>query len=198
MEALINAILHANLTAAISAVVLVTLYFWYVSIIARRNKVLEALSGIDAQLKNRYELIPNILTIAKKFMEHEGKIFSEVAKLRESLGQGYDLKSPKDVKDHLVKSEKLSQVMGTFMARAESYPELKSSQNMLQAQQSYNEIEAQILAARRFYNSAVGSLRDSVQVFPGNILAKLAGVKEMPFYEVDEASKASVNASNFL
>jgi LemA protein len=63
--------------------ILAAFYFWYTIIISRRNKALEALAGVDVQLQNRLELIPNILTIAKKFMEHEEKIFTEVTKLRE-------------------------------------------------------------------------------------------------------------------
>ncbi len=182
----------------ISIAALVIFYSWYASIIGRRNKALEALSGIDVQLKNRSSLIPNILTIAKKFMEHEEKIFTEVTKLREQLDQKYDPKNPQDLKNHLATSEELSQKMNGFMLRAENYPELKSSQNMLQAQQSYNEIEAQIAAARRFYNSAVASLRNSIQIFPGNILAAIVGVKDMPLYESDEASKAPVDANKYL
>jgi LemA protein len=98
----------------------------------------------------------------------------------------------------LIASEELSQKMGSLMLRAESYPELKSSENMLHAQRSYNEVEAQIAAARRFYNSAVASLRNSIEIFPGNLVAALAGVKTMPLYEADEASKAAVDASKFL
>jgi LemA protein len=88
--------------------------------------------------------------------------------------------------------------MNNFMVRAENYPELKSSQNMLQAQQSYNEVEAQIAASRRFYNSAVASLRNSIQIFPGNIIAAIAQVKTMPLYEATEAAKQPVDAKNFL
>ncbi len=177
---------------------LAVLYSWYVSIIARRNKALEALSGIDVQLKNRSDLIPNILKIAQRFMQHETQIFTEVTKLREALSQDYNKKNPDEVKQHLIASEELSQKMGSLMLRAESYPELKSSENMLHAQRSYNEVEAQIAAARRFYNSAVASLRNSIEIFPGNLVAALAGVKTMPLYEADEASKAAVDASKFL
>ncbi|MBP7710354.1 MAG: LemA family protein [Rickettsiales bacterium] len=182
----------------ILAAILVIFYSWYVSLISRRNKALEALSGIDVQLNNRSSLIPNILTIAKKFMEHEEKIFTEVTKLREQLSQKYDPKNPEDVKSHLVASEALSQQMSSFMLRAENYPELKSNQNMLQAQQTYNEVEAQIAASRRFYNSAVASLRNSIQIFPGSLIASIANVKDMPLYEADESVKAPVDAGKFL
>ena len=84
------------------------------------------------------------------------------------------------------------------MVRVENYPQLSSSQNMIEAQQSYNEIEAQIVAARRFYNAAVNSLANSIQIFPGNILANLIGIKAMPLFEAEEEVRASVDANKFL
>ena len=69
---------------------------------------------------------------------------------------------------------------------------------MLQAMQTYNEVEAQLSAARRFYNSAVSELNTAVEIFPGSIIAKMANVKVMPFYEADEAAKAPVDAADFL
>jgi len=173
-------------------------YFWYVAIITRRNKALEALSGIDVQLKKRLDLIPNILKIAKKFMEHEVAIFNEVTALREGLAKSYDNKNIAEVENHLKMSQDLAQKMQGLMVRVENYPELRSSQNMIEAQQSYNEVEAQIAAARRFYNAAVNSLSNSIQIFPGNLLANLIGIKPMPLYEAEEAARASIDANKFL
>lgn len=182
----------------IVSAVLLFCYFIYATIIKKRNKALEALSGIDVQLKNRLDLIPNILKIAKKFMEHEQNIFAEVTALREQLGQSYNRKSTDEVQNHLQLSAELSQKMSGIMLRAEDYPELKSNENMLQAQQTYNEIEAQISAARRFYNSAVTDLRNSIQIFPGNFVAAIIGVKDMPLFEAEEAAKQPIDASKFL
>jgi LemA protein len=69
---------------------------------------------------------------------------------------------------------------------------------MIQAMQTYNEVEAQIAAARRFYNSAVTALNNSVQIFPGSVIAKAVGIAEMPFYETDDAARAPVNVDDFL
>ena len=182
----------------IIGIVVAVLYFWYAAIVSRRNKVLESLSGIDVQLKKRADLIPNVLEIAKKFMEHESKLFEEITSLRESITRDYDKADSTQVKAHLEKAGALSNAMKSLMVRAESYPELKSSQNMLQAQQTYNEVEEQISASRRFYNSAVNSLRNSIQIFPGNVLAGIVGAKEMPFFEAAEGDKKSVNAKDFL
>ncbi len=173
-------------------------YMWYIVIITRRNKALEALSGIDVQLKNRSDLIPNILKIAKKFMGHEEKIFIEVTKLRERLDQEYNNKDADQIKKYLETSEELSQKMNGLMLKAENYPELKSNEAMAQVQQSYNEVESQLAASRRFYNSAVASLRNSIQIFPGNIIASIAGVKSMPLYEADSAAKEPVDTDKIL
>ncbi len=183
---------------AVIFIPLVGLYFWYAQIIARRNKALEALSGIDVQLKNRSDLIPNILKIAKSFMEHEKQIFSEIVALREKIDLDYNRKNPAEISKHLEASEQLSQKMQSFVLKAEAYPELKSNQNMLQAQQTFNEVEAQISAARRFYNSAVASLRNSIQIFPGNLLAQITNIKDMPMFEAKEIEREPIDASKFL
>ena len=69
---------------------------------------------------------------------------------------------------------------------------------MLQAQRTYNEVEAQIAAARRFYNASVTRLNNSIEIFPGNLIAGLAKARAMPFYEADEVSTAPVDANSFL
>ena len=89
--------------------------------------------------------------------------------------------------------------MMRFFAVAENYPDLKSQETMVTAQATYTEVEGHIAAARRFYNAAVTQLNNSVQIFPGNMIAGMAGVSEMPFFEeTDEAAKAPVDASDYL
>jgi len=184
---------------AISLIAVVVIFYgWYVSIIKRRNKAQEALSGIDVQLQKRSNLIPNILKIAKKFMEHESALLTQVTELRTKAGADYDSSNPEEVKVHLGAAKELSGAMGRLMVAVEAYPELKSNETMIQAQQTYNEVEAQIAAARRFYNSAVSTLNNAVQIFPGNVIAGIAGVAAMPFYEADEAARAPVDAGDFL
>lgn len=173
-------------------------YFWYTSIITKRNKALEALSGIDVQLKLRSNLIPNILKIAQKFMEHEKSLFAEITELRTKAIGDYDKADSAAVEQHLETSNQLASKMNQLMLNVENYPELRSDQTMLQAQATYNEVEAKIAAARRFYNSAVTALRNAIQIFPGNIIAGWAGVSEMPFYRAEESAKAPVDASDFL
>lgn len=177
---------------------LAVIYFWYAGIIGKKNKVLEALSSIDVQLKKRSNLIPNILAIAKKFMSHEEKLLTEITQLRSESTSQYSKSDSQSVANHLQKSEALAGKMGQLMVAVENYPDLKSDQTMIQAMQTYNEVEGHISAARRFYNSAVTILNNSVQIFPGNLIAKLANTTAMPFYEADEESKAPINASDIL
>lgn len=186
-------------TVLIIIVVIVgALYAWYAGMIGKRNKALEALSGIDVQLKKRSNLIPNILTIAQKFMDHEKSLLTEITELRAGVDKDYDKKDVGAVQQHLALAEQLSSGMGKLMIAVEAYPDLKSDSVMIQAQQTYNEVEGHISASRRFYNSAVTALNNSVQIFPGSMIANMASITAMPFYEADEASKAPVSASDYL
>lgn len=182
----------------IIGVIAVVCYFWYASIISKRNGAQEALSGIDAQLTMRSELIPNILTIAKKFMEHEMSLITRITELRTQVAAPYDKTDPQALQSHLAMADELSRNMGQLKIAVEAYPTLKSDATMTQAMRSYNEVEAQLAAARRFYNAAVTRLNNAVQIFPGTLIAGFAHVEPMPFYKAQESAHAPVNASDIL
>ena len=173
-------------------------YIWYAGIISKRNSAKEALSSIDVQLQKRGELIPNILKIAKKFMEHEKELLTEITELRTAVTKEYDKTDKDAVKEHLAMADQLAGKMNGLMVQVENYPDLKSDQTMVTAMQSYNEVEAQIAAARRFYNSSVTALNNSVEIFPGNIIANMAGVSAMPFYEAPPETLKPVNTDDIL
>ncbi len=173
-------------------------YIWYVKIIGARNKAQEAFSGIDVQLKKRRDLIPNILTIAKRFMEHERSLLEEITRLRAQALESGGKPDAEAAKQMFEIEAALQGRMGQLMVAVENYPDLKSDQTMVQAQRSYNEVEANIAAARRFYNSAVTALRNSIQIFPGTLIAGMAGVGDMPLFEAAEADRAPVDADKYL
>lgn len=177
---------------------LAILFFWNASIVSKRNRAQEALSGIDVQLKQRSSLIPNVLKIAQKFMDHETALMKEITELRTKAEKDYDPADKEAVREHFAAAQQLGGKMGQLMVAVENYPNLKSDQTMVQAMQTYNEVEAQITAARRFYNSSVTALNNSVQIFPGNLIAGFSSISAMPFYEGDEASRAPVNADDYL
>ena len=178
----------------VALVCVIWLYSLYAAVIRNKNSVREALSGIDVQLKKRHDLVPNILTISKRFMEHENEIFTKVTELRTQA-----LNAPSGSKEKFVAEGLLDKLMGRLIVSVENYPQLKSDATMVQAMQTYNEVEEHISAARRFYNSALTQLRNSVMIFPGSLFAGLAS-EEMgySYFEASESDKAPVDASAYL
>ena len=178
------------------AVVAGIFYLLYVSLIQKRNRLKESASGIDVQLKKRYDLIPNLMTMAAKYMEHEKSLMEEITKLRsEAMKVDFNVDPSKKFElDNL-----LSQRLNDFKLSAENYPDMKSNQTMLNAMESLNAVEEHIAAARRFYNSNVTALKNAVEIFPRALIAKMIGIKlDMPYFEAEEAAKKSVNATEFF
>ena len=177
-------------------IIVVGSYRLYVSVIQKKNKVQEAFSCVDVQLKKRYDLIPNILTIASKYMEHEKSILEEVTKLRTRAVNMSDL--PQNNSEKIKLDRQIKGLMGQIMVSFENYPDLKADQTMIIAMQTYNEIEEHISAARRFYNSAVLELNNAVEIFPSSIFAALVGATKQNFYEIDERERKAIDARNYL
>lgn len=174
-------------------------YGWYVSLITRRNAVREAMGAIDVQLRMRFDLLPNVLELAQKFMTHEKELLSSLTSLRAMVDQPYDKDDPAEAGAHLEATRQLDAGMMKLFAVAENYPELRSVETMTRAQQTFEEVEANIAAARRFYNSSVAALNNAVEVFPGSIIAGLANVQSFPFYEItEEAARNPVRVSDHM
>ena len=183
---------------AVLVIIAAGAYFWYVCIIGRRNKVKEALGSIDAHLQLRSDLIPNLLRAAQRFLSHEEKLLTEITALRSEVTKDYDRGNGEEVKQHLNFAEQLSSKLGQLRVQIENYPDLKGDGPIEEAMETMSEVEAQITAARRFYNSAVTDLNNSVEIFPGSVIANMAGVSSMPYYEAAEASRAPINADDYL
>ena len=179
-------------------VILVLLYIAYVKLIAKKNKVREALASIDVQKKKRYDLIPNILFMANKFMEHERGLLDDITKLRTEavkMSSNFD-----NVKEKIALDAEIKNKMGQLMVSVENYPQLKSDQTMIQAMSTYNEVEEHIAAARRFYNSAVLDLNNAVETVPTKWFAESLGIKsELPYFEItDEKERRSIDAKAYF
>lgn len=180
----------------VAGTAVIGLYLVYVSLIKKKNKVKEAAAGVDVQLKKRYDLIPNILQMAAKFMEHEKDLMVEIVRLRSQAME----ESLKTSPEQTIELEKmLKKKMNEFWLSVENYPDLKSSRTMLQAMQTYNEVEEHIAAARRFYNSSINDLKNAVEIFPGNVIARLVGVKaDMPYFEAETGAKDKIDVKDFF
>ena len=167
-------------------------YRWYVKVIKDKNNVLEAFSSIDVQLKKRYDLIPNILTIAQKFMDHERALLEDITNLRVKAN------NVKNIEDKATLDKEISSKMHQLFVNVENYPQLKSDATMVQAMETYSEVEEHISAARRFYNSAVKELNNTVEIFPTSMMASILNIRKYPFFESEEYEKKSINASDYL
>lgn len=188
--------LNLIILGVIGLIVVVALYSLYAGVIQKKNKVQEAFYSIDVQLKKRYDLIPNILTIAQKFMDHEKGIFEEVTKLRTealSLSNNFGNIDKKISLDNEIMGK-----MGQIIVAAENYPQLKSDQTMVNAMQTYSEVEEHIAAARRFYNSAALELKNAVEIFPSSLVAAILGIKAADFFKTEENEKQPINANHYL
>jgi LemA protein len=181
----------------VAAAAVAALYLWYATIVTRRNKVQEALSSVDVHLNQRHDLIPNIVSLAGRFMEHERALLTDVTRLREQARQATPT-TPAEVGKRFALEGELGQRVSQLLVSMEAYPELKSDRPVMEAQQTWTEIEAQITAARRFYNAAVNQLNNSIQVFPGSILAGIAGVTAMPFFEAPAAARTAPSVDAIL
>ena len=183
-------------TIAVCLVLAGVLYSIYTSVIKRKNKVEEAFSSINVQLKKRYDLMPNILTLAAKFMEHERGLMEDLTKLRTEV-----LAVPnkfENIEQKINLDNEIRGKMQQLLVSVENYPQLKSDQTMMTAMQTYNEVEEHIAAARRFFNSAVYELNNAVEIFPYSFFAKNMGIEKKEFFKVEEIETKPVNASDFF
>lgn len=143
----------------------------------------EAWSGIDVQLKKRFDLIPNLVETVKGYAKHEEGIFTKVAELRSGMMQA---KGPEE----LGKMEgELRSTLKSLFAVAENYPELKANENFMSLQSSLQEIENELEGARRYYNGSVRDLNSKILVFPNNIIAGFLNIKKREFFEVADAAE---------
>lgn len=175
------------------------LYVWYVVIVRRRNRVDEALAQVDVQLSQRHELIPNVLAVAKRYLVHEQALLSDISALRASGQARVGARTAEDIAEKFAAESQLSAGLGRLLAVVEAYPELKGDTVMAQAHASLEEVETNVAAARRYYNSAVNGLRNACQIFPGSLVARLAGVTRLPpFFEAPASHRGAVQAAELL
>lgn len=180
----------------IALVIIFWLYSMYTSVIKRKNKVREAFASIDVQLKKRYDLIPNILAMANKFMEHERSLMEDLTKLRTevlSVPNNYENIEKKLELDNQIKNK-----MQQLLVSVENYPQLKSDATMVTVMQTYNEVEEHIAAARRFFNSAVNDLNNAVEIFPYSIFASILGITSKEYFSANENERKQINANDHL
>ncbi len=151
----------------------------YNRLIAMRNQVREGWSGIDVQLKRRYNLIPNMMETVKGYAKQESSVLENVTKAR---AMAINAKTPAE---HGKAENMLTESLKSLFAVAEAYPDLKSNQNFLDLQHELSMTEDKIQSARRFYNGTVRDYNTKLEVFPNNLLAGMFGFKKEEFFQIE-------------
>ena len=175
----------------LAALVVGWLISTYNSLIRQRNLRNEAWSGILVQLKKRHDLVGNLVNSVKGFMSHERAILEEVARARSAAIYA------KGVASVGAREGALSQALSRLFAVAENYPELRSSSNMLQLQNTLKEIEEGIGLSRRYYNGTVRDLNNRIETFPTNLAAGLFGFQRGEFFELEDPAEAEAPSVQF-
>lgn len=160
--------------------------FTYNRLVNFRNRVSEAWSDIDVQLKRRYDLIPNLINTVKGYATHESGVFEKVTAARANAMQAGT------THDKAQAENMLSDTLKSLFAVAEAYPDLKANQNFLELQRELSDTENKIQASRRFYNGNVLELNNKIDMFPSNIIANIFNFGKSEFFEVAEAEKEPV------
>lgn len=154
----------------------------YNSLIRLKNRVDEAWSDIDVQLKRRYDLIPNLIETVKGYAAHEKETLDSVINAR---NQAMANQSQAGAKEQAQAENALSGTLKSIFALAESYPDLKANQNFLELQRELSDTENKIQASRRFYNGNVRDFNTKIQSFPNNIIAGWLKFKEREYFEIE-------------
>ena len=182
-------------------VIVVVLVMWVVGIYNRlvnlRNRVRNAFSQIDVQLTRRYDLIPNLIESVKGYMAHERNTLEAVIQARNSAAAGLktaaaDPTNPQAIQALAAAEATLGGTLGRLFALAESYPDLKANQNMLQFQEELSATENKVAFARQAFNDSVMTYNTACESVPSNFIAGSFGFKQAEFLEIEEPEKRTV------
>lgn len=158
----------------------------YNRLVALRQNRNNAFADIDVQLKQRYDLVPQLVETVRAYAAHESSVLEGVTAARAGVAQSHN-------PDQRIAAEtKLGSALGGLFAVAENYPELKADQNFRQLMAELSDIENKIAASRRFFNNATSELNTAAQQFPGVLLAGPFGFKAEPFYEDSTTDRATL------
>jgi len=177
------------LYVVIGAIVLIVLWllFTYNGLVTLRNRVREAWSQIDVQLKRRSSLIPNLVEAVKGYAKHERAVFNEVTKARTAL---VNAKSPHE---KAAANDLLSGALKSLFAVAEAYPNLRASENFKQLQDEISDTETKVAASRQFYNTNVLDLNNNLEQIPSSWVGSIFGFQKEEFFKATEEEKTDIS-----
>ncbi len=166
----------------IAVIILIAIFLisLYNRLVKLRNNRENAFADIDVQLRQRHDLIPQLVDTVKGYMKHEEKVLTAVTEARANAMKAGNI-------DDKIKAEnQLTAALGGLQVAVEAYPDLKASQNFMQLQEEISDVENKLAAARRFFNSATKELNNAVEVFPSNIVAGMFGFKREIMFDLGE------------
>lgn len=172
--------------AAVIGILLLWVLFTYNSLVTLRNRVREAWSEIDVQLKRRSSLIPNLVEAVKGYAKHEKSVFENVTKARSAL---LGAKNPGQA---AAANDMLSGALKSLFAIAEAYPNLRASENFKELQEELSDTETKVAASRQFYNTNVLDLNNSLQSFPSALIGNMFGFQQEEFFKASEEEKKDI------
>lgn len=164
--------------------------FWviakYNQLVRLRNRIENAWSQIDVQLKRRFDLIPNLVETVKGYAQHEKEVFENVTRARSAMMDAHGVKEQGEAQNQITGALK------SLFAVAEAYPDLKANDNFRMLQEELSGTESKIAYARQFYNDTVMGYNTLIQSFPSNIIASSFGFKENEYFPMDDAARENV------
>ena len=180
------------MTAVIIIVAVIVLLVFFVigiynSLVKLRNNRENAFANIDVQLKQRHDLIPQLVATVKGYAQHEKELLTRVTEARAAA------MSATGINNKIQAENQLSSALAGLKVSLEAYPDLKANQNFLQLQSEISDIENKLAAVRRYFNTATRELNNKVQTFPANILAGMFGFQKEPMFEVPKEERASMD-----
>lgn len=175
---------------AVLAIVVLWVIITFNALVRLKNRVDEAFSDIDVQLKRRYDLIPNLVETVKGYMTHERETLVKLTEARATAMNAHN--SSASLADQEKAENALSSTLKSLFAVTENYPELKASQNFLQLQDEISDTENKIQASRRFYNGNVRDFNTKIQNFPENMIAGKLNFSKYEFFLAAENEKQNV------
>jgi len=155
----------------------------YNKLVHFKNNRENAFADIDVQLKQRHDLIPQLVATVKGYANHEEGVLTAVTQARQKAVMA------NTVNDKIAAEVALTSAMSGFNMQMEAYPDLKANQNFMQLQQEMSDIENKLASVRRFFNSATRELNNAVQKFPNNIIAGMFGFRVQPYFDLGEVQR---------
>lgn len=177
----------ASLLLVVPGAIAIAAILAYNTLVGRRNRATQALSAIEVQLTQRYDLIPKLVDAVKQYMTHERSLLEQIVRLRsEAMRAGTPAA-------RVTAANALSGALSRLNVAVEAYPEVRASESFVHLQRSLNEVEAQLAAARRTYNAAATDYNNAVQMVPTSLLAGMLHFEPLPMYVADDEKRQDVD-----